>query len=186
MIEKYSDYAGQPRRALKAWSAALYIRLSKEDLEKKNESVSVTNQREILLEYLRQHPEMELFDIYIDDGFTGTDFDRPGFMRLKADIESGLVNCVIVKDLNRFGRNHTIGGDLIDNYFARKNVRFIALNNGIDTADDRMRACRFAERSTITASRESSSARLLATAIKRILMITTSLSSTKKPRQLCG
>ena len=140
MIEKYSDYAGQPRRALKAWSAALYIRLSKEDLEKKNESVSVTNQREILLEYLRQHPEMELFDIYIDDGFTGTDFDRPGFMRLKADIESGLVNCVIVKDLNRFGRNYTIGGDLIDNYFARKNVRFIALNNGIDTADDRMNA----------------------------------------------
>ena len=140
MIDKYSDYAGQPHRAVKAWRAALYIRLSKEDLEKKNESVSVTNQREILLEYLRQHPEMELFDIYIDDGFTGTDFDRPGFMRLKADIESGLVNCVIVKDLNRFGRNYTVGGDLIDNYFARKNVRFIALNNGVDTADDHMNA----------------------------------------------
>ena len=140
MIDKYSDYAGQPHRAVKAWHAALYIRLSKEDLEKKNESVSVTNQREILLEYLRQHPEMELFDIYIDDGFTGTDFDRPGFMRLKADIESGLVNCVIVKDLNRFGRNYTVGGDLIDNYFARKNVRFIALNNGVDTADDHMNA----------------------------------------------
>ena len=140
MIDKYSDYAGQPHRAVKAWRAALYIRLSKEDLEKKNESVSVTNQREILLEYLRQHPEMELFDIYIDDGFTGTDFDRPGFTRLKADIESGLVNCVIVKDLNRFGRNYTVGGDLIDNYFARKNVRFIALNNGVDTADNRMNA----------------------------------------------
>ena len=140
MIDKYSDYAGQPHRAVKAWRAALYIRLSKEDLEKKNESVSVTNQREILLEYLRQHPEMELFDIYIDDGFTGTDFDRPGFTRLKADIESGLVNCVIVKDLNRFGRNYTVGGDLIDNYFARKNVRFIALNNGVDTADDHMNA----------------------------------------------
>lgn len=140
MIDKYSDYAGQPHRAVKAWRAALYIRLSKEDLEKKNESVSVTNQREILLEYLRQHPELELFDIYIDDGFTGTDFDRPGFMRLKADIESGLVNCVIVKDLNRFGRNYTVGGDLIDNYFARKNVRFIALNNGVDTADDHMNA----------------------------------------------
>ena len=140
MIEKYADYTGQPQQAFKAWRAALYIRLSKEDLEKKNESVSVTNQREILLEYLRQHPELELFDIYIDDGFTGTDFDRPGFARLKADIESGLVNCVIVKDLNRFGRNYTVGGDLIDNYFARKNVRFIALNNGIDTADDHMNA----------------------------------------------
>ena len=102
-MKKYSDYTGQPQRAFNAWSAALYIRLSKEDLEKKNESVSVTNQREILLEYLRQHPEMKLFDIYVDDGFTGTDFDRPGFTRLKADIESGFVNCVIVKDLNRFG-----------------------------------------------------------------------------------
>ena len=140
MIKKYSDYAGQPQRALQAWSAALYIRLSKEDLEKKNESVSVTNQREILLEYLRQHPEMKLFDIYIDDGFTGTDFDRPAWARLKTDIENGYVNCVIVKDLNRFGRNYTVGGDLIDNYFARKNVRFIALNNGVDTADDHMNA----------------------------------------------
>lgn len=140
MIAKYLDYAGQPRKVIQPWKAALYIRLSKEDLEKKNESVSVTNQREILLEYLRQHPEMELFDIYVDDGFTGTDFDRPGFMRLKADIESGFVNCVVVKDLNRFGRNYTVGGDLIDNYFARKNVRFIALNNGVDTADDNMNA----------------------------------------------
>ena len=140
MIAKYPDYAGQPQKVIQPWRAALYIRLSKEDLEKKNESASVTNQREILLEYLRQHPEMELFDIYVDDGFTGTDFDRPGFTRLKSDVESGLVNCVIVKDLNRFGRNYTVGGDLIDNYFARKNVRFIALNNGVDTADDRMNA----------------------------------------------
>ena len=140
MIEKYADYSGQPQRAVKPWKAALYIRLSKEDVEKKNESVSVTNQREILLEYLKLHPEMELVDIYIDDGFTGTDFDRPGWTRLKEDIEHGTVNCVIVKDLNRFGRNYTVGGDLIDNYFARKNVRFIALNNGVDTADDKMNA----------------------------------------------
>lgn len=140
MIAKYLDYAGQPQKVIQQWRAALYIRLSKEDLEKKNESVSVTNQREILLEYLRQHPEIELFDIYVDDGFTGTDFDRPGFLRLKDDVESGFVNCVIVKDLNRFGRNYTVGGDLIDNYFARKNVRFIALNNGVDTADEHMNA----------------------------------------------
>ena len=140
MNSKYEKYLGQPQRAEKAWQAALYIRLSREDEEKKNESVSVTNQREILLEYLRQHPELELFDIYVDDGFTGTDFDRPAFVRLKADIESGLVNCVVVKDLNRFGRNYTVGGDLIDNYFARKNVRFIALNNGVDTADESMNA----------------------------------------------
>ncbi|MCH5297691.1 MAG: recombinase family protein [Ruminococcus sp.] len=140
MDQKYIDYAGQPQKVIQPWKAALYIRLSKEDLEKKNESVSVTNQREILVEYLRQHPEIELFDIYVDDGFTGTDFDRPAWTRLKADIESGYINCVVVKDLNRFGRNYTVGGDLIDNYFARKNVRFIALNNGVDTADDNMNA----------------------------------------------
>ena len=140
MNEKYLDYAGQPQKVISPWRTALYIRLSKEDLEKKNESVSVTNQREILLEYLRQHPDMELHNIYIDDGFTGTDFDRPVWTRLKADIESGFVNCVVVKDLNRFGRNFTVGGDLIDNYFSRKNVRFIVLNNGVDTANDNMNA----------------------------------------------
>ena len=140
MNSKYEKYSGQSQRVEKTWRTALYIRLSKEDVEKKNESVSVTNQREILLEYLKLHPEMELADIYIDDGFTGTDFDRPAWVRLKADIEQGLVNCVVVKDLNRFGRNYTEGGDLIDNYFARKGVRFVALNNGVDTADDNMNA----------------------------------------------
>lgn len=140
MNSKYEKYSGQPQHAQKAWQAALYIRLSREDAEKKNESVSVTNQREILLEYLKLHPEMELVDIYVDDGFTGTDFDRPAWVRLKSDIERGRVNCVVVKDLNRFGRNYTEGGDLIDNYFARRGVRFIALNNGVDTADDNMNA----------------------------------------------
>lgn len=137
-MQKYNEYLNGNNK--KIWKTALYIRLSKEDEERKNESVSVINQREILLEYLRQHPELELFDVYTDDGFTGTDFDRPAWVRLKADIERGLVNCVVVKDLNRFGRNYTEGGDLIDNYFARKGVRFIALNNGVDTADDNMNA----------------------------------------------
>ncbi len=140
MNMKYANYLGQPRYVEKTWRTALYIRLSREDEEKKNESVSVTNQRMILMEYLESHPDMVLVDIYIDDGFTGTDFDRPAWMRLKADIERGRIDCVIVKDLNRFGRNYTVGGDLIDNYFARKGVRFVALNNGVDTADDRMNA----------------------------------------------
>lgn len=123
------------------WNAALYVRLSKEDKESQNdESASVVNQREILKEHLKLHPDIVLYNTYIDDGYTGTDFERPGWKRLIDDIESGYVNCVIVKDLNRFGRNYTIGGDLIDNYFARKNVRFIALNNCIDTMGDGMNA----------------------------------------------
>ena len=141
MIEKYSDYyTGQPQRVAKTWKTALYIRLSKEDIEKRNESVSITNQRQILLEYLEAHPDLELVDIYIDDGYTGTDFDRPAWVRLKADIERGIADCVVVKDLNRFGRNYTEGGHLIDDYFARRGVRFIALNNGVDTTDDNMNA----------------------------------------------
>lgn len=125
----------------KRWKAAIYIRLSKEDYEKGNsESTSVTNQREILKEYIRQHPDIELFDTYIDDGFTGTDFDRPDWKRLMKDIEAGNIDCVIVKDLNRLGRNYTISGDLIDNYFARRSIRFIAINNCIDTMDSGMNA----------------------------------------------
>ena len=140
-MRKYNDYYGQPQPALKTWQAALYIRLSKEDLDNnKTESASIGNQREILKEYLRLHPDIIHTDTYIDDGYSGTDFDRPGWTRLMGDIRSKRIDCVIVKDLARLGRNYTISGDLIDNQFARLGVRFIALNNGIDTADDGMNA----------------------------------------------
>ncbi len=121
------------------WKAAVYIRLSKED-KKKSESDSVVNQREIVKEYLKLHPDIELVDFYIDDGFTGTDFDRPGFQRLKADVASGKISCVIVKDLSRFARNAAGSGDYIDDFFVRHKVRFISLNNGVDTVSDNMNA----------------------------------------------
>ena len=140
-MQKYKDYYGQPKQALKTWQAALYIRLSKEDMDKnKSESASISNQREILKEYLKLHPDIEHVDTYVDDGYSGTDFDRPGWTRLMKDIHNKEINCVIVKDLARLGRNYAISGDLIDNQFARLGVRFIALNNGIDTAGDGMNA----------------------------------------------
>ena len=140
-MQKYKDYYGQPKQVLKTWQAALYIRLSKEDMDKnKSESASISNQREILKEYLRLHPDIEHVDTYVDDGFSGTDFDRPDWTRLMNDIRCRKINCVIVKDLARLGRNYTASGDLIDNQFARLGVRFIALNNGIDTAGDGMNA----------------------------------------------
>ena len=140
-MQKYADYYGQPQRVLKTWKAALYIRLSKEDLEKnKTESASIANQREILKEYLKLHPDISHVDTYVDDGYSGTDFDRPGWTRLMNDIHNKEINCVIVKDLARLGRNYAVSGDLIDNQFARLGVRFIALNNGIDTAGDGMNA----------------------------------------------
>lgn len=140
-MQKYADYIGQPPQVLKTWQAALYIRLSKEDIEKnKTESASIANQREILKEYLKLHPDISHVETYVDDGYSGTDFERPGWTRLMQDIKLKIINCVIVKDLARFGRNYTVVGDLIDNQFARMGVRFIALNNGIDTAGDGMNA----------------------------------------------
>lgn len=121
------------------WKAAFYIRLSKDDIDRgENESVSISNQREILKEFLKLHPDIEHVDTYSDDGVSGTTFDRPGFSRLKQDIELKKIDCVIVKDLSRFGRNYSEGGDLIDNYFTQKGVRFISVNNGIDTLSDGM------------------------------------------------
>lgn len=121
------------------WKAALYIRLSKDD-GKKTESESVTSQREILKEYLKLHPDIEVYDYYIDDGWSGTNFDRPGFKRMMDDIFSGKADCVIVKDLSRFGRNHVDMGYYTDNVFVRRQIRFIAINNGVDTASKNMNA----------------------------------------------
>lgn len=121
------------------WKAGLYIRLSKEDGDK-GESYSVTSQREILNEYIKQHSDIELFDYYIDDGWSGTNFNRPSFQRMMQDVYDGKVNCVIVKDLSRFGRNYTDAGHYIDNVFVRLNVRFIALNNGVDSVSNNMNA----------------------------------------------
>lgn len=121
------------------WKAAVYIRLSKED-KNKTESDSVVTQKEIVKEYLKLHPDIVFVDFYIDDGFTGTDFDRPGFQRLKEDVVSGKVNCVIVKDLSRFARNAAGSGNYIDDLFVRHRVRFISINNGLDTMSGEMNA----------------------------------------------
>ncbi len=121
------------------WKAAAYIRLSKED-KNKTESDSVVTQKEIVKEYLKLHPDIDLVDFYIDDGFTGTDFDRPGFQRLKEDVVSGKVNCVIVKDLSRFARNAAGSGNYIDDLFVRHRVRFISINNSLDTMSGEMNA----------------------------------------------
>lgn len=137
--EQYREFLEQPLVKSATWSAALYIRLSKEDGDKQ-ESYSVTSQREILKEYVKQHPDIEIFDYYIDDGWSGTNFDRPSFQHMMDDINSGKINCVIVKDLSRFGRNYTDAGYYLDNVFARLNIRFVALNNGVDSVSNNMNA----------------------------------------------
>lgn len=115
----------------KVWKTALYIRLSREDGDKA-ESNSIASQREILKEYLKRCPDMELVDIYSDDGYSGTNFDRPDFSRMMEDVYSGRINCIVVKDLSRFGRNYIEIGNYLDNVFVRHRVRFVALNNNYD------------------------------------------------------
>ena len=136
---KYASYLETPVRPIFLWKAALYIRLSRDDGDKM-ESNSITSQREILKEWLKLHPDIEAYDFYIDDGWSGTDFNRPGFQRMMGDIHAGNVNCVIVKDLSRFCRNASEGGRYLEDTFVRLRIRFIALNNGLDTFSGNMNA----------------------------------------------
>ncbi len=114
-----------------AYHVALYIRLSKED-ESEGPSQSVTNQKSLLEEFVKQH-RLSVYDIYIDDGFSGTNFDRPAFQRMIADIEAKKVNMVITKDLSRLGRDYIMTGHYMERYFPEKRVRYISLLDGIDT-----------------------------------------------------
>lgn len=123
----------------KKFVAGLYVRLSREDGDKV-ESNSVTSQKEILTEYVRQNPDIEIFGFYIDDGWSGTNFDRPGFQRMLDDIYNKKINCVIVKDLSRFGRNYTDSGYYTENLFVKLGVRFIALNNSYDSFSNNLNA----------------------------------------------
>ncbi len=115
-----------------SYKVAGYIRLSKED-KIKDESNSVTNQKAIIDLYIKNNDDLELVDFYIDDGYTGTTFDRPEYKRMIADIVSGKVNTIIVKDLSRFGRNHIEADDYLENILPGYNVRFISINDNIDT-----------------------------------------------------
>lgn len=116
------------------YHVALYIRLSKED-ESEGPSQSVTNQESLLREFVRQH-SLSVYDTYIDDGFSGTNFDRPSFQRMIADIEAKRVNMVITKDLSRLGRDYIMTGHYMERYFPEKRVRYISLLDGIDTGVD--------------------------------------------------
>lgn len=117
--------------------AGLYIRLSKEDENKingDNLSESVENQKSLLLKYLKDN-EIEKYNIYIDDGYSGTNFERPKFKQLLNDIENNKINMVIVKDLSRFGRDYIFTGYYLEMFFPKKNIRFVSIMDNIDTID---------------------------------------------------
>ena len=116
------------------YQVGIYIRLSKEDMDKiKNqESESVKNQRKLIYKYLKDN-KFENYKEYIDDGYSGTNFNRPGFIELMKDIESKQINMVITKDLSRLGRDYIKTGYYVEDYFPSKNIRYISILDGIDT-----------------------------------------------------
>ena len=115
----------------KSYQVALYIRLSRED-ESEGPSQSITNQQSLLENFVKQH-HLSVYDTYIDDGWSGTNFDRPGFQRMIDAIEEKKVNMVITKDLSRLGRDYIMTGHYMERYFPERRVRYISLLDGIDT-----------------------------------------------------
>lgn len=111
--------------------AAIYVRLSVEDSH--THSASIETQQMIIAQFLERNPDIQVYDTYIDNGTSGTTFHRPAFQKMLSDIESGLVNCVIAKDLSRLGRNTIDTGYYIEQYFRLRNIRFIAVNENFDT-----------------------------------------------------
>ena len=119
------------------YKVGIYIRLSKEDEEKEkySESESIQNQRALLMQYIKEN-KLNFIAEYVDDGISGTSFDRPGFNKMIEDIENGKINMVITKDLSRLGRNYVQSGYYTETYFPEHNVRYIAILDNIDTAID--------------------------------------------------
>lgn len=121
------------------FKVAIYLRLSKEDDDlscssgAKSESNSISNQRKLIYDFMKSHPELELYDEYKDDGKSGSNFDRAEFQRMMKDIEAGKVNCVVVKDQSRFGRDYIDVGKYKEKIFPKLGVRFITINEGYDS-----------------------------------------------------
>lgn len=115
-----------------AYEAIAYYRLSKDD-GKNHESDSIANQRVLVREYIKNHPNIRLVDEAYDDGYTGTNYNRPGFQKVMDAVNAGTVNCVIVKDLSRLGREYVETGKYLEMVFPSMGIRFIAINDDVDS-----------------------------------------------------
>lgn len=120
----------------RVYRAALYVRLSKEDGDKE-ESDSIVNQKDLIRAFLADKPDIHICAECVDDGYSGANFDRPSFKRMIRDIEAGKIDCVVVKDLSRFGRNFVEAGRYIDQIFPALGIRFIAVNDNYDSINGR-------------------------------------------------
>lgn len=122
-----------PKKHIIGLRTALYVRLSVED-NGKEDADSLENQEALLRDYLEDRPYLELVEVYSDNGFTGTDFERPAFIRLIEDVRKGHIDCIVVKDFSRLGRNYVETGEYLEKVFPFLGVRFISVNDGYDSA----------------------------------------------------
>ena len=120
----------------KLYHADLYLRLSREDGDKV-ESDSIANQRDLLLAFLSSHPEIQLHTVRVDDGYSGVDYNRPDFQRMMESVKNKEINCIIVKDFSRLGRNFIETGKYIERIFPFMGVRFISVNDDYDSVRPR-------------------------------------------------
>ena len=139
--KRLSGGMGKPRKGTglqttveKVCQTALYVRLSVLDSGKKD-SDTVETQEALLRQFLEGKPCFSIFDVYVDNGETGVDFKRDGFERLMEDVRAGRIDCIVVKDLSRFGRDHVEAGNFLENVFPYIGVRFISIGDGYDSAD---------------------------------------------------
>lgn len=114
------------------WNTCGYVRLSREDGDKE-ESNSVTGQKDLIRDYLSRHPELKECGMKVDDGYTGSNFDRPAFQEMMAEVKAGRINCIVVKDLSRMGRSHLGMGEYLEQLFPFLGVRFISINDHYDS-----------------------------------------------------
>ena len=123
----------------KSYRAAIYLRLSKEDGDVttggKLESNSISNQKDLIMDFLKSKPDIEVVSVRTDDGYSGVDFNRPEFQLMLEDVKNGTINCIVVKDLSRFGRNYIEAGRYLEKIFPMLGVRFIAVNDNYDSID---------------------------------------------------
>ncbi|MFC4805222.1 recombinase family protein [Filifactor villosus] len=125
------------KRISDTYRVAMYLRLSQDD-EKydkdfKAESNSISNQRLQIQDYIDKNEEMELAGEYVDDGYSGIHFERPAFKEMMEDVITGSINCIVVKDLSRFGRDYIDSGRYLQRVFPSLDIRFIALNDNYDS-----------------------------------------------------
>jgi DNA invertase Pin-like site-specific DNA recombinase len=124
--------AESEKPAAKIYNTAIYVRISVEDIRKKN-SASIITQKDFLINFLKSQPNMQLHEVYEDVNCTGTNFNRPAFTKMLEDIYAGAINCVLVKDLSRFGRSFEEAGHFIERVFPFLQVRFISVNDNFDS-----------------------------------------------------